>query len=491
MKNRSALATRLAGARTRLWIAVVCALAAAAVGAAIAISRSEGYAATAQVGFSRITIPTQTTVARTPQVAAHAVRLAGVDGVTPAALIAHTRVTVAPDADVVLVRVTDSRATRARRLANAYAAAFVAARRAEVTASTLRLRRALNRELLRLRVAVAQASDTTRFLARTRYQTALRQKAALRTRAAVGQRSVFIAATAQRGERVGAPIVRDTGLGLLIGLAAGLLIALAMGRRPRSSRELADALGAPVLGTLPGSIALADDPRRQLRSRPVGDAIRDVRSRLLLARLPGTCTIAVAGATESAHTAPTALGLAFALAEIGRRVSVVDLDTGDPPLHWWMGLPGTPGMADVLNGHLRVDDALVAYDRGGRPLGDAAGVANGVRLLPAGRLNGNPWDAVSSPALEDVMRRLRRDSDVVLVACPPLVGGTSTAGVVGLADALVTVVDLGTLDAATIEAVHGALDALPATALGAVLVRPAVARRSLVRRLRPVPAPQH
>jgi Mrp family chromosome partitioning ATPase/capsular polysaccharide biosynthesis protein len=491
MNNRSAFATRAAGTRVRLWIAVICAVAGAAVGAAVALNQFEGYAATAQVGFSRITIPTQASIARTPQVAAHALRLAGVDSVTPRALMAHTRVTAAPDTGVVMVRVTDARAEQARRLANAYAEAFVVSRRAQVVASTARLRRALNHELARLRLAVAQASDATRFLARTRYQAALRQALALRATAAVGQRAVFVAATAQTGKRVGAPLVRDAGLGLVVGLAAGLLLALVAGHRRRSAREFADALGAPVLGALPGSIALADDPRRQLRSRPVGDAVRDVRSRLLLARLPGTCTIAVAGATDSAHTAPTTLGLAFALAEIGRRVSVVDLDTGDPPLHWWMGRPGTPGIAEIVSGHLRVDEALVDYDRGGRPLDNPARVPNGVRMLPSGRLNGNPWDLVSSPAIEDLMRRLRRDSDVVLIACPPLVGGISTSGVVGLADALVAVVDLGSLDAATMEAVHGALDALPVTALGAVLVRPTKLHRPLARRLRMVAAPQY
>ena len=42
-----------------------------------------------------------------------------------------------------------------------------------------------------------------------------------------------------------------------------------------------------------------------------------------------------------------------------------------------------------------------------------------VSLLPAGALDGSLWDMLSSPALRDVFRRLRRDSDLILVACPP------------------------------------------------------------------------
>jgi MinD-like ATPase involved in chromosome partitioning or flagellar assembly len=137
-----------------------------------------------------------------------------------------------------------------------------------------------------------------------------------------------------------------------------------------------------------------------------------------------------------------------------------------------MGISADTGLADVLSGHRQIGDVLASYDRGGTPTGESAQAASGVRVLPAGYLAENPWDTVSSPALEDALRHLRRDSDVVLIACPPLLGGTITSAVVGLSDGVVTVVDPSMLDARGTEDLRTALDALPTNPLGVVLVQP-------------------
>ena len=461
------------GMRRWGWMLCGCAVVAAAVGAAIALAQPTRYTASAQVGFARADIPTQATVAATPAVAARAIGRSGIQGLTARDLLAESSVTEDPAAEVLIVRVTDTDAARAARLADAYAKAIVASRRARIAAIDGRPERRLRHELSTLRRAVAGSPSPARYVARSRYATALRQLAAMETAESTTARGVYVAGTPGLVTQSGRPVARDAGIGLVAGLVVGGLLLMLWAGRRRSAEQLGDALGTPVLGELPDSIAMAGDPRRQLRSRPVGDAIREMRSRLVMARLPHSTTIAIAGAQDSRNTAPTTLGLAFGLAEIGRRVSVVDLDPdGDPALHWWMGIDAEPGLADVLSGHRRIGEVLAAYDRGGTPTGEFSRAASGVRVLPGGHLDENPWDAVSSPALEDAVRHLRRDSDVVLIACPPLLGGTVTSAIVGLSDGVVTVVDPGTLDAAAVDDLRAALDRLPSNPLGVVLVRP-------------------
>jgi Mrp family chromosome partitioning ATPase/capsular polysaccharide biosynthesis protein len=485
MNKLSRVAAGFGASGRRVWIVCICALVAAAIGAGVAAAGSAHYQARSQVGFSKLSVPTQATLAATPQIAARALAMSGVKGMTASDLLAHTRVTVPTDSDLVVIQVTQPSSARARVLADAFAQAFVIARRAQIEGSGAPLRQQLQAELASLRQAVNISAPTpARFVARAQYQTVLRQLTALRTSADQAARSVYVVSTAGSGTQVTAPVARYMGVGLIIGLIVGILAAMFV----RTRREVTEVLGAPVLGRVPGSIVLADDPRRQLRSQPVGDAIREVRSRLLLARLPGSSTIAIAGAQDSVHTAPTTLGLAFALAEMGRRVSVVDLANADPSMDWWMGAAGSPGVAEVASGHVRLDDVLISYDRGGHQIDSLDGAASGVRLLPAGRMNGNPWDVVSSPAVEDIMRRLRRDSDIVLAACPRLMGGGSAAAVIGMADALVAVVDMSTLNEETADDLREYLEGLPGGAVGAVLVEPLARGRRPLGQLRPVPA---
>ena len=136
-------------------------------------------------------------------------------------------------------------------------------------------------------------------------------------------------------------------------------------------------------------------------------------------------------------------------------MTVVDLDVARPRLHRRLGADGAPGAADVVAGRIRIDDGLITFDDRGVPVTDAPFAAGCVSLLPAGALDGSLWDMLSSPALRDVFRRLRRDSDLILVACPPASEPDAVAALADLADGLVVVARLGSLrwDDAAVAAV--------------------------------------
>lgn len=132
----------------------------------------------------------------------------------------------------------------------------------------------------------------------------------------------------------------------------------------------------------------------------------------------------------------TAVNLAGALAELGRRVLVVDLDPQASATRWLAPPEPVPDFGDrpfrVLEGSLPVSEAVVA-------------TAHGVDLLPANAtlhqaaraLAGEP---ASDAALRTALRSLPPDAyDLVLVDCPPHEGFLSANALLAATGLLIPV----------------------------------------------------
>ena len=452
---------RIAAARRRLWLAAVAAVVAGAAAVAAASAQAPVYAASAQVGFGTADVPAQASAALTPGMARRAMRRAGVT--MPAGdLLDHTTITVDASSGVAVVRVTDSGAPRARRLANAYAQTLVAARRRQIADGARRTKARLHRELVQADQELKAAQGSNLTLMRAQHNTLVRLWQGIDTRTSLAMDGVQVIGVAGPATSENQHLVRYGLLGALAGglIAFILLVATARpGRtRTRTARDLGRALRMPALGTLAGTAADA------------WDGIGQVRARIASGNLPRPAVVAVSGAGHEDSTSDTVVGLALAVARQGRRVTVVDLDVARPRLHRQLGADGAPGAADVVAGRVRLDDGLVMFDDRGTPVSEPPFAAGCVSLLPAGALDGSMWDLLSSPALRDVFRRLRRDSDLILVACPPAVEPDAVAAVADLADGLMVVARLGSLRWDEVAALRTALDSIPVEKLGAVAV---------------------
>src|SRR4051794_17615305 len=138
--HKLSLPARAGTAGRRLALVAALALAGAILAAYLGQRGPDTSTATAQVGFSRSDVPTQATLAKTREVAAEAVRIAGVKRMTARRLIASSDIQVVAASYVVLFHVHDAHPARARRLADAYARAFVDVRRQRISAAAAPLR---------------------------------------------------------------------------------------------------------------------------------------------------------------------------------------------------------------------------------------------------------------------------------------------------------------------------------------------------------------
>jgi Mrp family chromosome partitioning ATPase len=155
---------------------------------------------------------------------------------------------------------------------------------------------------------------------------------------------------------------------------------------------------------------------------PVSASYRDLAAAIVAdPSATGQALLFTAAASGSGTT--TALhNLAVTLARDGqRRVVVLDANTRAPAAAERLGLPGRPGLTEVLDGTATLEEAIHEMER------------CSLWLVPAGREAGGH----SRPAgLASTLRQLRTLFHLVLVDAPPWDGRPDVPALAGLCDAV-------------------------------------------------------
>ncbi len=250
-------------------------------------------------------------------------------------------------------------------------------------------------------------------------------------------------------------------MGLLLGLAAG--VALALARRAWTEGaddpgEIEAATGLPVYATIPHSIEQDRLRRAARRARGAPEPILAAASpgdiavenlRGLLTALhhirgrsggsaPGPASldpsisaegngevrgdkavvipvgrnvVAVSSPSTGAGKSFLCVNLAHLVAATGSRVLLVDADLRKGQLHRYFSLDRGPGLSDVLCG---VAERGVIRSTGAWHL----------ELLPAGRPTPNPAELLASRRLQGVLAIASRRYDLVILDCPPALAVT-------------------------------------------------------------------
>ena len=174
----------------------------------------------------------------------------------------------------------------------------------------------------------------------------------------------------------------------------------------------------------PHLVALAD-PRS-----PQSEQYRALRDRLLaISPEQPLKVVVVTSSVPNEGKSVTCLNVAAVLAEDPtRRVCVVDADLRKPALHKLLGIDNQRGLADYLGGGTMLE-MVVQRSR----------LAN-LWILPAGRTPPNPSELLGGKRMDDLLARLRRDYDWVVIDTPPVVSTTDAAVLAPRADGTLLVV---------------------------------------------------
>jgi non-specific protein-tyrosine kinase len=253
-------------------------------------------------------------------------------------------------------------------------------------------------------------------------------------------------------------------LGAVLGLIVGVGAAVLRGRLDRtikSSDQLRPIVGAPVLGVVPADPTKSDKPMLTVHEdgqSPRSEAFRALRTNIRFVDIdnpPSVFVVTSAVAEEGKST--TVCNLAIAMAESGRRVLVIEGDLRRPRVSDYLGVDRAVGLTTVLTGRVSLSNAAQAWWGGS------------FSVLASGPIPPNPSELLGSQHMAALLAEARTMFDVVLIDSPPLLPVTDAAALAPLTDGAVLVVRYGSTQIEQVETAVGALHAVSARVLGAVL----------------------
>jgi capsular exopolysaccharide synthesis family protein len=258
-----------------------------------------------------------------------------------------------------------------------------------------------------------------------------------------------------------------------LGLGVGVAVALELfGEVVETEEDVIRVTGLPVLGSLPivGAQPGSDDPVSFHSDGPVN--FREVAGRNALAieasRAAATTlelsdvenalrTIMVTSASAGEGKTTTLLNLGESLAEMGRRVLLVDADLRRPALHRALRVPNEIGLSDIL-GPSRMD--LVATARR---------LDDWLAVVPAGAKPTNPGAVLGSKQVKTLLPLVREQAEVTLFDSAPIMAVSDGLRLASLVDGVVLVVRSGVTRRRSLNRTKARLDKANAKVLGVVV----------------------
>ncbi len=219
-----------------------------------------------------------------------------------------------------------------------------------------------------------------------------------------------------------------------IGIGVGLAFLLSsLDRSLRTPEQVEQFLQLPALGVIPAVVATGTGkPKRRgfLRRKSVdaaneeksaidllpyaeprsmvAETYRAFRTALLLSRAGGVRSVVVTSSFPEEGKTATAVNLAVVLAQLGRRVLLVDADLHKPRVHEVFHVSNRVGLVSVLAENLEPSRAIVKTNHAG------------VFVVPAGPETPNPSGLLSSDAMQKFMELAATNFDYVVVDTPPV-----------------------------------------------------------------------
>jgi succinoglycan biosynthesis transport protein ExoP len=264
----------------------------------------------------------------------------------------------------------------------------------------------------------------------------------------------------------------NSAIGLFSGMLLGFGFVLLRERVDRRISAPGDAqvyLDLPELGVIPldetavsRQISNGLQPRRSASSIPAASSLKSPlgdcpelatwkRKPSMLAECARTTLTSILLPSENGNgprvivlTSPcpgdgkttVACNLSIAVAEIGRKVLLIEGDLRRPRLHKVFGVGNSWGLSDVLWADYPLETVPMSH------LARESEVSS-LYLLPGGSCGVTPWNLFYSPRMSMLLKRLRTEFDMIMIDAPPMIH-LADARVLGrLADGVILVVRAG------------------------------------------------
>jgi capsular exopolysaccharide synthesis family protein len=221
-------------------------------------------------------------------------------------------------------------------------------------------------------------------------------------------------------------VVRNTLLGVLLGLMIGVGAAFLlqrMDRRLREPSDLEDVYDVPLLGVVPESAALRQDQEShdhagELLPSSEAEIFGLLRAHVRYFNVDRDLRIVVVvSAAPGDGKSTVARHLAIATATVGSRVLFLEADLRRPMAAKYFGIEREPGVSEVLVGEESLETAAQRVELASR---------NDIKisldvLVAGGLLPPNPPQVIESEAMASLLAEARSTYDLIVIDTPPLV----------------------------------------------------------------------
>ncbi|MEJ5255108.1 MAG: polysaccharide biosynthesis tyrosine autokinase [Acidimicrobiales bacterium] len=393
---------------------------------------------------------------------------------------------------VLQVRAVNPDAQRAAEVANAFAQAYIDARREGMLREYLATAEAIQAKIAELDTKIDELDDR---LVRTgsgsdregqsSEAASLRsQRDSLITQKAALEKSldeVEVGADLARG---GGPEIitpatppekpfrPDPRRDALAGLAVGLLLAVALALlleylddSIKGEAELAAATGgAPVLAVIPRVPDWRNRSDAVLVSlehpaSPSAEAYRTLRTSVQFAGLDRPLrTLQVTSPRSQDGKSTTATNLAVALARAGQRVILIDCDLRRPRVHEFFGLSNAVGFTSVLVGDVPLVSATQAVPGLDR-----------LRVLASGPTPADPSELLSTRRAVELLNSIKDACDIVVIDTPPVLPVSDALVLSDVIDGVILVVAAGSTTKKEAHRAYELLRQVDAPLIGVVM----------------------
>ncbi len=239
--------------------------------------------------------------------------------------------------------------------------------------------------------------------------------------------------------------------GAAFGLFLGIISAFSLDlidRSVKTVKEAREALKYTLLGVIPimgknvknhSSIAGIDIPVPKIIGRDIPHYPFGAAYQILQANLKFLCSdkplksIVVTSSVPKEGKSEVAANLAVTMAQMGRRVLLVDADMRHPMQHHVWGLTNATGLSNIIVDQVAIDLSVQE-------------VMPNLDVLASGVLPPNPLALLDSQRMAALIASFNRDYDLVIFDTPSLSGMADAAVLSNLTDGILLVVRPGVVD---------------------------------------------
>lgn len=224
----------------------------------------------------------------------------------------------------------------------------------------------------------------------------------------------------------------NVALGFMVGLAGGIGLAFLL-ENLDTTLHTTEQIGRVTELAILGQVPVASKGQQIAffnGNSPQVEAFRRLGTNLFNIEHDQPKTLLVTSAEPGEGKSTVVANLAFTLAEVGRRVIVIDANLRRPALHQFFAVSNEIGLSNLLTADREPADIQLSYQTQHAPAASSSlrfivqAVADsrvaGVQVLTSGPIPANPAKLLSSSRMVDLLKRLADCYDLVLLDTPPL-----------------------------------------------------------------------